>query len=150
MNIGILALQGAVSEHKISVQNAGMNVIEVKNPIDLQNISGLIMPGGESTTLRKLLKHSKLWEAISKSNLPIMGTCAGAILIGKNQDETFGKMDIQIDRNYYGRQKESFEKENLRVFSFVHLQLFQSVQKLIQLLGLMKMLSGVLKVKIWL
>ena len=60
MNIGILALQGAVSEHKISVQNAGMNVIEVKNPIDLQNISGLIMPGGESTTLRKLLKHSKL------------------------------------------------------------------------------------------
>ena len=111
MNIGILALQGAVSEHKISVQNTGMNVIEVKNPTDLQNISGLIMPGGESTTLRKLLKHSKLWEAIIESDLPIMGTCAGAILIGKSQDETFGKMNIQIDRNYYGRQKESFEKE---------------------------------------
>lgn len=111
MNIGILALQGAVSEHKISMENAGMNVIEVRNPTDLQNISGLIMPGGESTTLRKLLKHSKLWKLINESDLPIMGTCAGAILIGKSQDETFDKIDMQIDRNYYGRQKESFEKE---------------------------------------
>ena len=111
MNIGLLSLQGAVSEHKISMRKLGINVIEVKEPNDLKELNALIMPGGESTTLRKLLKNSGIWDFIENNDLPIMGTCAGAILLGKCENETFGKMDIQIDRNYYGRQKDSFEKK---------------------------------------
>ena len=109
MKIGLIALQGAVSEHKISMRKLGVKVIEVREPKDLKNLDGLIMPGGESTTLRKLLKNSGIWEIIKISKMPIMGTCAGAILLGKCDDETFGKMNIEIDRNYYGRQSDSFE-----------------------------------------
>ena len=109
MNIGLLALQGAVSEHKIIMRQLDINTIEVREREDIKKLDGLIMPGGESTTLRKLLKNSGMWDAIKDSELPIMGTCAGAILLGKSEDETFAKMDIEIDRNYYGRQKDSFE-----------------------------------------
>ena len=109
MKIGLIALQGAVSEHKISMRKLGVKVIEVREPKDLKNLDGLIMPGGESTTLRKLLKNSSIWKIIKNSKIPIMGTCAGAILLGKCDDETFGKMNIEIDRNYYGRQSDSFE-----------------------------------------
>ena len=82
MKIGLLALQGAVSEHKIAMRELGVEVIDVRETTDLNNLDGLIMPGGESTTLRKLLKNANMWDAIKKSNLPIMGTCAGAILLG--------------------------------------------------------------------
>ena len=71
MNIGILALQGAVSEHKSCMYNLGTDVIEVKKPNDLNGIHGLIMPGGESTTLRKLLKNSGLWKAIKEMDFTI-------------------------------------------------------------------------------
>ena len=111
MKIGLLALQGAVSEHKIAMRELGVEVIDVRETTDLNNLDGLIMPGGESTTLRKLLKNANMWNAIKKSNLPIMGTCAGAILLGKCDDETFGKMNVEIDRNYYGRQKDSFQSK---------------------------------------
>ena len=109
MNIGVLALQGAVSEHKIIMRQLGINIIEVRENKDINRLDGLIMPGGESTTLRKLLKNSEMWDLIKNSELPIMGTCAGAILLGKCKDETFAKIDIEIDRNYYGRQRDSFE-----------------------------------------
>ena len=98
MKVGLLALQGAVSEHKISMRNLGVNIIEVREPNDLKGIQGLIMPGGESTTLRKLLKNSGLWKIIKEMDVPIMGTCAGAILLGKCDDETFEKMDIEINQ----------------------------------------------------
>ena len=111
MKIGLLALQGAVSEHKIAMRELGVEVIDVRETTDLNDLDGLIMPGGESTTLRKLLKNANMWDAIKKSNLPIMGTCAGAILLGKCDDETFGKMNVEIDRNYYGRQKDSFQSK---------------------------------------
>ena len=111
MKIGLLALQGAVSEHKIAMRILGVEVIDVRETTDLNNLDGLIMPGGESTTLRKLLKNANMWNAIKKSNLPIMGTCAGAILLGKCDDETFRKMNVEIDRNYYGRQKDSFQSK---------------------------------------
>ena len=111
MKIGLLALQGAVSEHKIAMRELGVEVINVRETTDLNNLDGLIMPGGESTTLRKLLKNANMWDAIKKSNLPIMGTCAGAILLGKCDDETFRKMNVEIDRNYYGRQKDSFQSK---------------------------------------
>ena len=111
MKIGLLALQGAVSEHKIAMRELGVEVIDVRETTDLNDLDGLIMPGGESTTLRKLLKNANIWDAIKKSNLPIMGTCAGAILLGKCDDETFRKMNVEIDRNYYGRQKDSFQSK---------------------------------------
>lgn len=111
MKIGLLALQGAVSEHKIAMRILGVEVIDVRETTDLNDLDGLIMPGGESTTLRKLLKNANMWDAIKKSNLPIMGTCAGAILLGKCDDETFRKMNVEIDRNYYGRQKDSFQSK---------------------------------------
>ena len=111
MKIGLLALQGAVSEHKIAMRELGVEVIDVRETTDLNDLDGLIMPGGESTTLRKLLKNANMWDAIKKSYLPIMGTCAGAILLGKCDDETFRKMNVEIDRNYYGRQKDSFQSK---------------------------------------
>ena len=126
MNIGLLALQGAVSEHKIIMRQLDINTIEVREREDIEKLDGLIMPGGESTTLRKLLKNSGMWDTIKDSELPIMGTCAGAILLGKCEDETFEKMDIEIDRNYYGRQKDSFETkitlENERTFDGVFIR----------------------------
>ena len=93
------------------MRELGVEVIDVRETTDLNDLDGLIMPGGESTTLRKLLKNANMWNAIKKSNLPIMGTCAGAILLGKCDDETFGKMNVEIDRNYYGRQKDSFQSK---------------------------------------
>ena len=126
MNIGLLALQGAVSEHKIIMRQLGVSTIEVRESDNIEKLDGLIMPGGESTTLRKLLKNSGMWNTIKDSELPIMGTCAGAILLGKCEDETFEKMDIEIDRNYYGRQKDSFETkitlENERTFDGVFIR----------------------------
>ena len=109
MVIGILALQGAVSEHCRALDSLQVINREVRNLDDIVGVDGLIMPGGESTTLRKLLKTTGLWESILECELPILGTCAGAILLGKSDDETFQKMDFTIDRNFYGRQIDSFE-----------------------------------------
>ena len=111
MKIGVLALQGSVSEHRLTMEQLGVEVVEVREPKDMEGLEGMIMPGGESTTLRKLLINSGLWKIISDSCIPIMATCAGAILVGKSNDETFEKMDFEINRNYYGRQKDSFEKD---------------------------------------
>ena len=111
MKIGVLALQGSVSEHRLAMDQLDVETVEVREPIDMEGIEGMIMPGGESTTLRKLLVNSGLWKTIANSDIPIMATCAGAILIGKSNDETFEKMDFEIDRNYYGRQKDSFERD---------------------------------------
>ena len=114
MVIGVLALQGAVSEHCRALDSLQVRNKEVRNLDDIIGVNGLIMPGGESTTLRKLLKNTRLWKYIMESELPILGTCAGAILLGKSNDETFQKMDFTIDRNFYGRQIDSFE-ENLDI-----------------------------------
>ena len=117
MLIGVLALQGAVSEHCLALDSLKVSNIKVRNADDIRKINGLIMPGGESTTLRKLLVNANLWNVIKDSNVPIMGTCAGAILLGKNKEETFEKMDCVIDRNFYGRQIDSFE-ENLDIDNY--------------------------------
>ena len=111
MKIGVLGLQGSVSEHCASMERLGTETVEVRESEDMEGLNGLIMPGGESTTLRKLLVNSGLWGTISGNGIPIMATCAGAILMGKSDDATFEKMDFRIDRNYYGRQKDSFEKD---------------------------------------
>ena len=111
MLIGVLALQGAVSEHCAALDSLNISNKEIRNTEDIRGIDGLIMPGGESTTLRKLLVNANLWDLIMKSEMPIMGTCAGAILLGKSDDITFEKMDYVIDRNFYGRQIDSFEEK---------------------------------------
>lgn len=111
MEVGILALQGSVSEHHMVFRKCGVAFHDVRLPKDLNGINGLVMPGGESTTLRKLLKNSGLWKELEKGTIPILGTCAGAVLLGNCDDDTLGLVNINILRNAYGRQIDSFESE---------------------------------------
>ena len=98
MEIGILALQGSVSEQHMTFRRCGVETRDVRLPKDLNGINGLVMPGGESTTLRKLLKHPGLWNEPKKDEIPIFGNCAGAVLRGNCDDETFGIVKINIIR----------------------------------------------------
>ena len=115
-NIGILNVQGAVSEHANSVRMLGDNPVLVKHPEDIEMIDGLIIPGGESTTIGKLIDKYQLSLLIkekAKQGMPIFGTCAGLILLA-DQIEGFESahlrlMDIIVNRNSFGRQRESFE-----------------------------------------
>lgn len=117
MIIGILAIQGSVIEHKIALEKIGLKTKEIRLPHDLENISGIVLPGGESTVQSKLMQEFDLFDQLKnrvQSGLPAWGTCAGAILLakevlGKNPPETLQVMDIQADRNAYGGQLESFE-----------------------------------------
>ncbi len=107
VNIGVLALQGSVEEHCRMIKKSGDSPILVRYPRDLDNIQGLIIPGGESTTLLKLLKIKKMDEAITLSankGLPIWGTCAGLILLS-----SMNIIDIEIRRNGFGSQAQSFD-----------------------------------------
>lgn len=115
MIIGILALQGAFYEHKCMIKQLGHQVIEVRKPADLDTIHGLILPGGESTTMSKLLVDVGLLAPIQKKvqqHLPILGTCAGLILLAKEVENctmpTLGVLDITVRRNAFGRQLDSF------------------------------------------
>ena len=127
MKVGILALQGDISEHK-SALSAAMSelclsgsVIEVRRAGQLDSVDALLFPGGESTTISKQMKSTGLWDAIirfAESGKPVMGTCAGCILLSRdvlddNRSEkidTLALMDIGIKRNAFGRQRESFER----------------------------------------
>jgi 5'-phosphate synthase pdxT subunit len=114
MLIGILALQGAVDPHGEKLKNLGIEFRLVKQPKDLIGLAGIILPGGESSTMLHLLKLRGLWEDLKTfvSEKPCWGLCAGAILLANevtspNQD-SLNAMDIGIVRNAYGRQNESF------------------------------------------
>ena len=115
MKIGILALQGSVREHKEALKKCGVEPVEVRLPEDMNNIYGLIIPGGESTTIGKLMKESGLDKEVIRNyelGMPIYGTCAGAILLAKyitGEKPHMPLMDITIKRNSYGRQIDSFE-----------------------------------------
>lgn len=118
MRIGVLALQGAVTEHIRSIQLAGGEGIPVKKVEQLAAIDGLIIPGGESTTIGKLMSKYQFIEAIQQfaaEGKPVFGTCAGLIVMAKqieNQEEAHLKlMDITVARNAFGRQRESFETD---------------------------------------
>lgn len=118
MKIGVLALQGSVIEHVKMLKKCKVKPVLVKLPHDLREINGLIIPGGESTTLGKLMKRYGLDKAIKRryeEGMPIYGTCAGAILLAKeiidSKQPKLGLMDISIKRNWYGRQIDSFEAE---------------------------------------
>jgi 5'-phosphate synthase pdxT subunit len=115
-NIGVLDLQGSVIEHVNTLNKLyEVNTVKVKNKVDLNKIDGLIIPGGESTTIGKLLKIYDVFDTLKKQieeGLPVWGTCAGMILLAKNIiDDSIvhlGVMDISVRRNAYGSQLDSF------------------------------------------
>ena len=114
MKFGVLALQGDFREHRISLEKLGADVSEVRLPEHLDGLTGLILPGGESTTIGKLMVAYGLLEAIREfgQTKAIWGTCAGAILLSKevgNRQPLLNLMDITIQRNAFGRQIDSFE-----------------------------------------
>jgi pyridoxal 5'-phosphate synthase pdxT subunit len=116
--IGVLALQGAFIEHVHALQRLGVEAREVRLPGDLDGLDGLIMPGGESTTIGKLMVQYGLDEPIrqrARAGFPIWGTCAGMILLAKDigglRQPLIGVMDIVVERNAFGRQLDSFEAD---------------------------------------
>lgn len=119
MKIGILALQGAFSEHIHMLRQLGVEAVEVRLPEELKDLDGLIIPGGESTAIGKLVVMYQLMDPLRQfaSERPVWGTCAGMILMAKaiGMDQPLlGVMDIVVERNAFGRQKDSF-KEDLYV-----------------------------------
>jgi pyridoxal 5'-phosphate synthase pdxT subunit len=114
MKIGVLALQGDFIEHQAMLERAGAEVVQVRLPAHLSGLAGLIIPGGESTTIGKLAKAYGLIDALREfgSQHAIWGTCAGAIFLSKDihrDQPLLGLMDIAVERNAFGRQVDSFE-----------------------------------------
>jgi 5'-phosphate synthase pdxT subunit len=114
MRIGILALQGDFAEHRLMLGHLGVTVVEVRLPEQLEGLSGLIIPGGESTTIAKLAVSYGLMEPLRRfgQDKAIWGTCAGAIFLSKDAHRNqplLQLMDITVERNAFGRQVDSFE-----------------------------------------
>ena len=108
LRIGVLALQGAFREHGTALRRLGAQVVEVRLPEDLEELDGLVIPGGESTTIMHLARLYGLDDAIRAYAGPIFGTCAGMIVLDR---EHLGLADLEVDRNAYGRQVRSFEAD---------------------------------------
>jgi pyridoxal 5'-phosphate synthase pdxT subunit len=126
--IGVLALQGAFAAHQQRLAELGSATRQVRQPADLAGIDALVIPGGESTTMSKLLDSSGLFDeikALLSDGLPVFGTCAGMILLatevldGRADQRSFGAIDMSVQRNGYGRQIDSFETD-LDVVGFDH------------------------------
>ncbi|MBL76094.1 MAG: pyridoxal 5'-phosphate synthase glutaminase subunit PdxT [Chloroflexi bacterium] len=116
--MGVLALQGDFSEHRNSLLSLGVEVIEVRNPKDFELLDGLILPGGESTSIAKIMDYYNLRPSIKKfanDGNAIWGTCAGLILMSSQLEEDkptpLGLLDINVRRNGFGRQADSFEAD---------------------------------------
>ncbi|MCS7140436.1 MAG: pyridoxal 5'-phosphate synthase glutaminase subunit PdxT [Candidatus Nezhaarchaeota archaeon] len=127
LKLGVVAIQGAVSEHihSLKLALAKLNLIgdvkSVKKPIDLEDVQGIVIPGGESTVIGRIAERMSLLKVLREKiegGFPVLGTCAGTILlakevydakVGKVNQPLIGVMNIKVIRNYYGRQKESFE-----------------------------------------
>ena len=118
--IGVLALQGDVREHIAALAAAGAGAVAVRRPDELANLDGLVLPGGESTTISKLARTFGLIEPLREridDGLPVFGSCAGMILLadrieqGVDGQETFGGIDMTVRRNAFGRQVDSFEED---------------------------------------
>jgi 5'-phosphate synthase pdxT subunit len=116
--IGVLAIQGAVREHIALLEAAGAHAVPVKHPADFAKITGIVLPGGESTTISKLAVIDGLMEPLrdfAASGLPMYGSCAGMILLadrildGRPDQESIGGIDMTVRRNAFGRQVDSFE-----------------------------------------
>jgi 5'-phosphate synthase pdxT subunit len=115
MKIGVLALQGAFIEHEKMLRRLGVEAVEVRLPKDLEGCAGVIIPGGESTTIGKLAVQYNLIEPLremARSGKPLWGTCAGLIFMAKDvgrDQPLLGLMDVTVQRNAFGRQVDSFE-----------------------------------------
>jgi len=155
IRVGVLSLQGAFKEHVTRLEECGVSAVEVRFPEQLNNIDGLIIPGGESTTINKLLEKYKFKESLDKfyrDKKPIFGTCAGLILLAKNiegEGRGLGYIDIDVQRNAYGRQIDSFEEmldihldnnQNGRKFKsiFIRAPKILSVNKRVEVLARLK------------
>lgn len=147
--IGVLALQGAVAEHIRGIEQSGGEGVAVKRIEQLADVQGMIIPGGESTTIGKLMRTYGFMDAMKKfseQGKPIFGTCAGLIIIAKEiagQDEAHLKlMDMTVARNAFGRQRESFEtnlpikgiEENVRAI-FIRAPLIEKVGEGVEVLS---------------
>jgi 5'-phosphate synthase pdxT subunit len=120
VKVGVLALQGAFARHIQAVERLGAGAREVRVPEHLDDVDALIIPGGESTTMSKLLESQGLFDAVGEriaGGMPVFGTCAGMILLatdvldGRADQRNFGAIDIAARRNAYGRQVDSFETD---------------------------------------
>ncbi len=120
MRVGVLALQGDVREHLTALTGAGATAVPVKRAVDLRGLDGIVLPGGESTTMGKLLRIFDLLEPLRRliaDGLPAYGTCAGMILLaaevvdGRHDQELLGGLDITVRRNAFGSQIASFETD---------------------------------------
>ncbi len=120
MNVGVLALQGDFREHLAALAECGLLATAVKTAEEIKAIDALVIPGGESTTISKLAKAFNLFDLIKNrinEGLPTYGSCAGMIMVAKSikdpasGQETFGGIDIEIERNAFGRQVDSFEED---------------------------------------
>ena len=118
MRIGVLALQGAFREHLDTLRAIGVEGLRVREPADLDGVSGLILPGGESTTMRQLIERWELRQPIldlAERGAPIFGTCAGMIVLAREisggASPILPLLDVKVERNAFGRQLESFEAE---------------------------------------
>jgi 5'-phosphate synthase pdxT subunit len=120
LTIGVLALQGDVREHLAALRAAGCAATPVRRVSELEAVDGLVLPGGESTTIAKLARTFDLLEPLRariKDGLPVYGSCAGMILLadrivdGTADQETFGGLDVTVRRNAFGRQVDSFEED---------------------------------------
>jgi pyridoxal 5'-phosphate synthase pdxT subunit len=106
--IGVLAVQGNFREHAATLRRLGADVVEVRRPDQLDGLDGLVVPGGESTAIRRLMRIGGLEEPVSEFRGPLFGTCAGMILFDRSH---LGLLDVEVARNAYGRQVASFEAD---------------------------------------
>ena len=118
MRIGVLALQGAFREHLDTLSSIGVEGVRVREPADLEGVSALILPGGESTTMRHLIERWGLRQPIldlAADGAPILGTCAGMIVLSRSiaggEEPILPLLDVTVERNAFGRQLESFEAD---------------------------------------
>jgi pyridoxal 5'-phosphate synthase pdxT subunit len=118
--VGVVAVQGAFAEHIEALEALGAHAVEVRTPGDLGGVDAVVLPGGESTTMSLLLSSSGLFSALEErfeAELPVLGTCAGLILLatdvadGRPDQRSFGRLDVSVMRNGYGRQRDSFEAD---------------------------------------
>ena len=120
VTIGVLALQGDVAEHVRALENSGARALLVRRESELNRVDGLVIPGGESTTMSNLLVSFGLFDAVYEriaSSMPVYGTCAGMIMLassildGREDQRSFGGLDIVVRRNAFGRQVDSYEED---------------------------------------
>lgn len=120
VTIGVLALQGDVAEHARALEESGARALRVRRAAELASVDGLVIPGGESTTMSNLLLAFDLFESLAEriaSGMPVWGTCAGMIMLasrvldGRDDQRSFGAIDMVVRRNAFGRQVDSYEED---------------------------------------